>query len=125
MDLSPLSQFFEPEFYYFRNNYWSENCPDANKMEIFLLARILENPMELDAHVRRILLNIHFKREPQLIGALQDLFIALGEKGASLKQNLLRRSEEILPMETLALFDKVISEKADFLRSKSSHSCLY
>lgn len=125
MSLPSLNRFFEPEFYYFRNEYWSESCPNVDKMERHLLARILENPMDLDSHVRRILLNIHFQRSEHLIGALQDFFIVLGEKGEPIKRNVLKRSELILPAEVLAPFNEGLMKNVDFSPVKNSYSYLY
>jgi hypothetical protein len=56
---------------------------------VYLGHRILENPSDFRSHVQRILLLIDKGEEPDLQGALVDLFIALGEKGKGLKQRLL------------------------------------
>lgn len=125
MDSSSLSRFFEPNFYYFRNGYWSENCPEAEKMEKHLVAKILDNPLDLDSHTRRILLNIHFEKEQELIGALQDLFIALGDKGEPIKRNLLERSKSVIATETFTALSDGLDKSMDFSVKKNIHSYLY
>ncbi len=125
MSSFPLNSFFEPAFYEFRNEYWSENCLDVDKMERHLLAKIIGNPMDLDSHVRRILLNIEFSRPDELIGALQDFYIVLGEKGETIKHYLLKYSEPVLSEEVLMPFRMGIARNMDFLPIKSPHSYLY
>jgi tetratricopeptide (TPR) repeat protein len=56
---------------------------------VYLGHRILENPSDFRSHVQRILLLIDRGDEPDLQGALVDLFIALGDKGEGLKRRLL------------------------------------
>jgi hypothetical protein len=64
---------------------------------VYLGHRILENPSDLRSHVQRILLLIDSGDEPDLQGALVDLFIALGDKGGGLKQRLLDLAAPRLP----------------------------
>lgn len=60
-----------------------------NQGLVYLGHRILENRADLRCHVQRILLLIETGEEPDLHGALVDLFIAVGDKGLGLKRRLL------------------------------------
>lgn len=120
-----LSDFFEPVFCRFDDGYWLNECPDAGKLEHYLISKIRRNHKDLDSHVRRILLNIKFKRESQLIGALQDLCFALGNKGKPIKNNLLECSKELLPSEKLECFRVAIDEYEKFSPFETPHSYLH
>ncbi len=125
MSLSSLYRFFEPAFYDTNHNYWLDDCPDMDKMERYFLAKIISNPLDLDSHVRRILLNIQLNRQEQLIGALQDIFIILEEKGEPIKRLLLSQSENILTADVLAPFYEGINEIMDFSLEKTPYSYIY
>lgn len=125
MTSNPYSNFFEPVFYRFDDGFWPKNCSNVDELEQYLVIKIRSNLLDLDRHVQRILLNIHCRRKPQLMGALQDLFIALGMMGAPIKKNMLKRSEAILSSDELAIFYQGIQERLDFRENKSSYSYLY
>ncbi len=125
MSLSSLYRFFEPAFYDFHHNYWLDDCPDMDKMERYFLAKIISNPLDLDSHVRRVLLNIQLARQEQLIGALQDIFIVLGKKGKPIKRLLLSESENILTTDVLAPFYDGLDTIIDFSSVKTSYSYIY
>lgn len=121
----PLNDFFEPIFYRFEDGYWSGNCPDVDKMEDYLVTRIRRNQRDLDSHVRRILLNIEFYRKPQLIGALQDLYLAFDKQSEPIKYNLLNRSQAVLSSDGLLPFRQVTGQKKNYVPIKSDYSYLY
>lgn len=120
-----LSHFFEPVFYRFDDGYWSEDCPDADRLEHYLITKIRNDNKDLDSHVQRILLNIEFQRKPQLIGALQDLYLSLGRQGEPIKNNLLNRSQALLSSESLDNFRVATGQEADYTPIKIPHSYLY
>lgn len=62
---------------------------DAELGASYLGYRIVDKPGDLRAHVQRILLHVGANDEPSVRGSLIDLFIALGSRGAALKQRML------------------------------------
>lgn len=119
-----LEQLFEPVFYHFEGGYWSTEWVDNSHLESYLISNIRLDKCNLNLHVQRILLDIHFARKQHLIGALQDLFIATGEQATAIKLNLLNRSQAILSKEEYTEFYNNIDKKADFKYYKSSYSFL-
>lgn len=119
-----LSDFFEPIFYQFGDGYWSEGCPDADKLEHYLISKIRQNHQDLDSHVRRILLNIEFQRKPQLLGALQDLYLVLGRRGESIENDLLDRSRSLLSPENWEHFRSATEENQTYIPLEIPHSYL-
>lgn len=79
---------------------------------------------DLNQHTRRVLLNIQFNRKQQLVGALQDLFIATGAAAVPIKKNLLNRSKVLLNNEELTNFGLNIEHIGSFKGNKSQHSYL-
>ncbi|MET0007931.1 MAG: hypothetical protein ABW124_11380 [Candidatus Thiodiazotropha sp. 6PLUC9] len=61
-------------------------------------------PTNLVNHVRRVYLHLARKEPDALYGALLDLFLILGEKGASLRKRLLKMSKRELPRDRYTLF---------------------
>lgn len=125
MSPQPLNDFFEPIFYRFEDGYWSGNCPDADKLEDYLVTRIRRNKRDLDSHVRRVLLNIEFRRKPQLVGALQDLYLAFDKQSEPIKHNLLNRSQAVLPSERLLPFRLATEQQKHYTPISSDCSYLY
>lgn len=120
-----LNDFFEPVFYRYDDGYWSDDCPDADRLEHYLIKKIRHDNKDLDSHVRRILLNIEFQRKPQLVGALQDLYLALGKLGEPIKNNLLNRSQTLLSSESLESFRVSTTQQTDYAPIKTPYSYLY
>jgi hypothetical protein len=67
----------------------------------YLSAREPEN---LVNHVRRIYLHLKLKQPDALYGAMLDLYLILGDKGAALRKRLLRKSKRYLTSEHFDLF---------------------
>jgi hypothetical protein len=61
-------------------------------------------PGNLVNHVRRIYLHLELKQPDPLYGAMLDLYLILGDKGASLRRRLLRMSKSDLPADLYTLF---------------------
>lgn len=57
----------------------------------YLAHCVSRKPGDLMAHARRIALHAALPESPDLAAAVVDLFIALGDKGQSLKQHMLAR----------------------------------
>jgi tetratricopeptide (TPR) repeat protein len=77
---------------------------DGSEVQDYFAHLIARYPADLRTHVQRI--NFHVARgEPErTYGALLDLFIALGEKGESLRKRMLQAAYSILTKETLEVF---------------------
>jgi hypothetical protein len=61
-------------------------------------------PANLLNHVRRIYLHLGRKESDALYGAMVDLYLALGEKGAGLRHNLLQQTRNLISQEQYELF---------------------
>jgi hypothetical protein len=61
-------------------------------------------PGNLVNHVRRIYLHLELKQPDALYGAMLDLYLILGDKGANLRKRLLIMSEKDLPADRYNLF---------------------
>lgn len=82
--------------------------------------RIARDPQDLRSHVRRIFLNYEHGQAADLFAALLDLFIALHNKGASLRGRLLESSRAKLDSEAYRLLratlpDGMVAAKAPFV----------
>ncbi len=121
-----LSYYFEPAFFEFTDGYWVDACNNVDCLEQNLISDICADRDNLDLHVRRILLNIRFKRRQQLYGSLQDLFLALGVKGVPIKRNLLEKSRDFLGNKLYAQLKQSIDENTPCHKvcRKSYHSYL-
>lgn len=62
----------------------------------YLCHCVTREPSDLRSHVRRVFLAHGRKNTVDLFGALVDLFIALGNKGSSLRQRMLEGAKENL-----------------------------
>jgi hypothetical protein len=76
----------------------------------YLGYRIVDKPTDLRAHVQRILLYLGLNDEPGVRGSLIDLFIALGDKGAALKQRMLDFAVPALSRTAVAFLRKNIDK---------------
>lgn len=63
-------------------------------------AEVARDPLNLDAHARRVLLAGMGGQRPQVFDALVDCFLALGERGQALRQALLDRARPWLDDES-------------------------
>ncbi|MES9833865.1 MAG: hypothetical protein ABW139_16640 [Candidatus Thiodiazotropha sp. DIVDIV] len=61
-------------------------------------------PANLINHVRRVYLHLARKQPDALYGAMLDLYLILGDKGASLRKRLLKMSKRDLPRDQYVFF---------------------
>jgi len=71
------------------------NADRAGELKTLLTHAIVRRPGDLRLHVQRILLCAD-TRDPAILGALCDLFLVLGRKGASLRRRLLALARPLL-----------------------------
>ena len=67
-----------------------------SRMLLYLGQQIKQRPRDLRAHMQRIFLLLEAAEEPQLFGALVDLFIVLGSAGTALKVRCLTQAAPVL-----------------------------
>lgn len=73
-------------------------------------------PLDLRAHAQRLFWGVDHDASNLLVGALQDLFIALDESGNALKQKLLDITKPKLESRDVAYFEKWLAsgERSDY-----------
>jgi hypothetical protein len=83
-------------------------------------------PANLLNHVRRIYLHLGHKQSGPLYGAMVDLYLALGEKGAGLRHNLLQQTRKLISQEQYDLFINHLHQglKPHHSLTASQHSVL-
>lgn len=67
--------------------------------------QVARTPQNLHNHIRRIHLYLQARCGKCVAGALQDLFIALGEKGFTLRQRMLNVASPLLPERLRMVFE--------------------
>lgn len=78
---------------------------DASKAWRYYSHHIARFPQDLRAHAQRLFLGINADMTDLLAGATQDLFIALGENGSSLKKKMLELVKPKLDNNDIAYFE--------------------
>lgn len=69
---------------------------------------VLRDPADLRAHVQRIALHIRIQDQSGLYGALVDLFIALGEKGLSIRKRMLTQAKPHLTKKHFLILNSLL-----------------
>lgn len=71
---------------------------------------VARDPLDTEAHARRVLHALHAGEDTQVLTALLDLFLALGSKGRELREHLLTLAEARLPAEDAEFFRQRLDE---------------
>lgn len=89
---------------------------DSLKAWEYYSHQITRFPLDLRAHAQRLFLLLDSNMGGLLAGAIQDLFIALGEKGTELRKQMLELVKSSLATKDIAYFEAWLStgERQDF-----------
>lgn len=78
-----------------------------------LTHHIKRNPHDLRAHVQRILLAQEEELHSKLAGSLQDLYLALGDAGLMLRENMLDEVKDVLSTNQIDFFRDWLSRSSE------------
>jgi hypothetical protein len=120
IDSIDLESFVEPHFVFLQLNLLT--CPDSLSADRYLSHinyRILQNPVNLTEHVRKIhLFQNENLNQKKLAAALADLFFVLKSGGYALRKRLLLTSRELIDSEIFShLAEKLKSGKLSMSES--------
>ncbi|MBL8329881.1 MAG: hypothetical protein JNJ71_13625 [Rubrivivax sp.] len=85
---------------------------DAHDAWRHLSSTVLRDPLDLEAHARRVLLACEDGPSGRAFTALVDLYLALGSRGSALRQRLLDHARPCLSPEDAAFFEQSFSAGA-------------
>ncbi len=104
-----INDFIEPCF--LDKDDWIKSPPVnyAQKTSAYLSHQVAREPHDLTSHTQRICLYRDLGDADGIYGALLDLFITLGDKGAALRQRLLQQSAFILTAENYEVLSNILN----------------
>lgn len=104
---------FEQEALFIVNHSTSLTIPAGDQLQTLsdhFSHQIARRPHDLKSHIHRIHLYIDARCSDGISGALQDLFIALGENGRELRERMLAHCYFFLDQECLEIFNHCLAE---------------